>query len=75
MKLIDILKYIDKYIQVIIWDTEDDENPIFEGNILEIPWYISEMRLTEPEENNYSNAIFPIKDGVLRITVIEEEKK
>ena len=75
MTLKKVLKYIDYGIKVKIWDI-NKENPIYDGWVFNIPKYIKKnYRLVKAKENKDSEAIFPIGDGYLRITVVEKEGK
>lgn len=75
MTLKKVLKYIDWGIKVRIWDIEK-KNPLYDGWACDIPKYIKKnYRLVKAKENEDSEAIFPIGDGYLRITVVQKEKK
>lgn len=79
MKLKKVLKYVDRYVTCRIWagNSPDDEFKIaYEGATINIPKELKKnYRLIKAKENNYSEAMFPIDDGALRITVIKKEKK
>lgn len=50
MKLIDWLKVTDIIgLRVVVWG-DSDRTPLFEGNSMDIPWYIAEMKLTSPAD-------------------------
>ena len=74
MTLKKVLNYIDCEIRVRIWDI-NEENPIYDGWISDIPKYIKKnYRLVKAEENEYSEAMFPIGDGYIRITTVRKDK-
>lgn len=83
MKLKKLIKYIDALATIRIWiiypnnpEIEDDE-PAFEGSAMEMPWYLTEYYLVEPEDNCGDEAIcsYPMsdktKESCIRITVKE----
>ena len=47
MKLIDFLKIFDGCGLYVIIYIEDEEDPFWEGSILDIPWYAADMYLTK----------------------------
>jgi len=55
MKLKKIIKYFDGLSNVIIWledeynDEEEPEEPIYEGLVMDIPWYILDFYLSNTE--------------------------
>lgn len=76
MTLKKALKYIDYGIKVRIWDINKEGDPIYDGWIFDITKRIKKnYRLVKREENGDAEAIFPIGDGYLRITVVEKEDK
>lgn len=62
MKLKNILPYIEKYINcrifLVVGDEEDD-TPVFEGFVDNIPWTLLNYKLIEAEDNEDSEAICP----------------
>lgn len=75
MTLGKVLKYIDCGIKVRVWDL-NEKNPIYDGWAFDMPKYIKKSyRLVKAKENEDSEAIFPIGDGYLRITVVRKEKQ
>ncbi len=78
MKLRKVLKYIDKYITCRIWagDNSDDEFKIvYEGIAARVPKNLKKnYRLIKAKENGGDEAMFPIDDGALRITVVKRKK-
>ena len=46
---------------------------IWEGVKFEIPKKFKKYQLVEAENNHGSEAIFPIKDGKLRITIVKKQ--
>ena len=79
MKLGKALKYIDSYITCRIWagnNPDDEFKMVYEGPALYVPKALKKnYRLIKAEENKGDEALFPIDDGALRITVIKKEKK
>ena len=75
MKLKKILKYIDSEIDVRIWyaDRPTEKYRIWEGVKFEIPKKFKKYQLVEAENNHGSEAMFPIKDGKLRITIVKKQ--
>lgn len=45
MKLKKWIKQIDCLSNVIIWDSNSDEEPLFEGVIFDIPWVLTECQI------------------------------
>lgn len=75
MTLKKALKYIDCEIKVRIWDI-NKENLIYDGWVSDIPKDIKKnYRLVKAKENKYSEAMFPIGDGYLRITTVKKKEK
>ena len=55
MKLKDWIEIVDPIVDVTIWIENDDE-PIFEGNMMDIPWWLIDYeigRRNDPEEPIY----------------------
>lgn len=79
MKLKKVLKYVDRYVTCRIWagDSLDDEFKIvYEGATVHVPKKLKKnYRLVKAIENEDSEAMFPIDDGALRITIVKKEKK
>jgi hypothetical protein len=74
MTLKKALKYIDCGIKVRIWDI-NKENPIYDGWTFDIPKHIKKnYRLIKRKENGDAEAMFPIGDGYLRITVVNKKE-
>ena len=82
MKLKNIIKYLDVISNVIIWqeDVYTDKNEaevIYEGSVLDIPWYILDMYLSNSPDGeaisarNYGDKDNPTKAGFI-ISVVEE---
>ena len=75
MTLKKALKYIDWGVKIRVWDMNEEE-PIYEDMAGAFPISIAKhYRLVKPSENEGSEAIYPIGDGFLRITVVQKEKK
>lgn len=78
MKLGKLLKYVDRYVTCRIWagDNPDDEFKIvYEGATVHVPKKLKKnYRLVKAIENEDSEALFPIDDGALRITVVKRKK-
>ena len=68
MKLKKMLKYIDSGIDVRIWyaDHPAEKYKIWEGAKFEIPKKFKKYQLVEAENNNGSEAMFPMENGKLR---------
>ena len=75
MKLKKILKYIDSGIDVRIWyaDHPAEKYKIWEGAKFEIPKKFKKYQLVEAENNHRSEAMSPIEDGKLRITIVKKQ--
>ena len=75
MKLKKILKYIDSEIDVRIWYADDPSKKykIWEGTKFEIPKKFKKYQLVKTENNHGSEAMFPIEDGELRITIVKKQ--
>ena len=70
MTLKKALKYIDWGAKIRVWDI-DEEDPIYEDSVFDFPKELAiQYRLVKPRENKGSEAMYPIDDGFLRITVI-----
>jgi hypothetical protein len=52
MKLRKFLKYINKLDYIKIYSNEGEEDIIYEGTILDIPWWIVDCKLAEDPGNN-----------------------
>ena len=78
MKLGKLLKYVDRYVTCRIWagDNPNDEFKIvYEGVVVHVPKKLKKnYRLVKAIENEDSEALFPIDDGALRITVVKRKK-
>ena len=43
------------------------------GEIFKIPKRFKKYQLVEAENNNHSQALFPVEDGELRITIVKKQ--
>ena len=50
MKLKDVIKYFDMLIEVRIWLEGEDDEPVFKGFLMNIPWYFIEYELDASDE-------------------------
>ena len=75
MKLKKILKYIDSEIDVRIWYADDPSKKykMWTGEVFKIPKKFKKYQLVEAENNHYNQAIFPIENGKLRITIVKKQ--
>jgi hypothetical protein len=84
MKLKKILPYLDGLCNTIVYVVNlkhpEDEEPVFEGLVMDIPWYLIEYHLIEAKDNECSEAICSYSEfkegkavGGIRITLIESE--
>ena len=75
MKLKKILKYIDSEIDVRIWYADDSSKKykMWTGEVFKIPKKFKKYQLVEAENNDCSQALYPIKDGELRITIVKKQ--
>lgn len=75
MKLKKILKYIDSEIDVRIWyaDHPTEKYKMWTGEVFKIPKKFKKYQLVEAENNNGSEAMFPIENGKLRITIVKKQ--
>ena len=75
MKLKKILKYIDSEIDVRIWyaDHPAEKYKMWTGEVFKIPKKFKKYQLVEAENNNGSEAMFPMKNGKLRITIVKKQ--
>ena len=75
MKLKKILKYIDSEIDVRIWYADDPSKKykMLTCEVFKIPKKFKKYQLVEAENNHGSEAMFPIKDGKLRITIVKKQ--
>lgn len=71
MLLREWLYTVDPVVDVQIWTQDDDEEPYFEGNMLEIPWVCAESRLMTAEEHDGDPPIY-ITSHVNKYGVIVE---
>lgn len=62
MKLKKLLKIMDMIDYVVIWDNDDDEEPAFEGCVMDVPWYLTEAKIIAPNEAD--GAVFIANYGV-----------
>lgn len=77
MKLGDIIKYLDKFSNVIIWQTDvyidkQEDEKIFEGFVMDIPWIYLDYYLDGDESISADNFDETKKNGFI-ITVREKE--
>ena len=56
MKLEKWLKYIDPLTDVQIWESNEDETPVFEGAAYDIPWTLTKRKIGRI--NNSEEPIF-----------------
>lgn len=75
MKLKKILKYIDSEIDVRIWyaDHPAEKYKMWTGEVFKIPKKFKKYQLVEAENNNGSEAMFPMENGKLRITIVKKQ--
>lgn len=80
MILKDWLKCIDPLlVDVVIWTSDDREEPAFEGSVLDIPWYLVDYSIGRGEfsENEDEPIYFSIKKNengvILPLIVINVE--
>lgn len=82
MKIKDIIRYIDFMTDIIIWENvstkEENWENVYEGSIMDMPWYYLEKNLIEAKNNEGDEAICPcvIDDKpVLRITLGKDDEE
>ena len=75
MKLKKILKYIDSEIDVRIWYAKKKKKKykMWTGEVFKIPKKFKKYQLVEAENNNGSEAMFPMENGKLRITIVKKQ--
>lgn len=75
MKLKKILKYIDSEIDIVIWYADDPSKKykMWTGEVFKIPKKFKKYQLVEAENNDCSQALYPIEDGELRITIVKKQ--
>lgn len=81
MKLSKFLKYTDFIgLSVIIYSANGNEMPLFSGSVLDIPWWIADLKIAKPwnkkveESISYRTSLgeeYDNKPGLV-ITVIDE---
>ena len=49
MKFKKWMKCIDPIVDVIIWTQDDDEEPAFEGSLLDMPWYYMDFQISRAD--------------------------
>ena len=49
MKLIDFMKMTEDLPYLIVYEEDDDENPIWEGRAFELPWWVADMELDDSD--------------------------
>jgi hypothetical protein len=52
MKLRKFLKYVNKLDYIKIYSNETEEDVLYEGTILDIPWWIVDCKLAEDPEKD-----------------------
>lgn len=57
MKLIDWIKQVDPIVDVIIWFPEEEE-PIFKGALLNIPWTLTEKEIGRKNQDDDEEPIY-----------------
>lgn len=48
MKFKKLLKLLDPIGDIIIWSPDDEEEPEFQGSIIDIPWYFLNYKIGRP---------------------------
>ncbi len=74
MKLKKIIKYLDCLSYCKIW-INDEENPIYEGSVLDIPWHLLNLSLNNDDRGQAIDAGYD-KDATnsyFAIFLLEEE--
>ena len=45
MKLIDFMRLTEDLPYLIIYEEDDDENPLWEGRAFNVPWWVADLEL------------------------------
>lgn len=75
MKLKKALRYIDRGIDVRLWyaDNPSCEYKMWEGAAFNVPKKFKKYQLVKAKYNLDSEAIFPMANGKMRITIVKEQ--
>ena len=75
LNLTKISQYIDSEIDVRIWYADDPSKKykMWTGEVFKIPKRFKKYQLVEAENNKCSQALYPIEDGELRITIVKKQ--
>lgn len=75
MKLKKVLKYIDRGIDIRLWYADNPccKYKMWEGYVFDVPKKFKEYQLVKSKYNESSEAIFPISDGKIRITIVKRQ--
>jgi len=49
MKLIDFMRVTEDLPYLIIYEEHDEENPLWEGNSWDLPWWVADMKLDDSD--------------------------
>ena len=80
MKLKDLIPLIDWLSHVVIWteDSAEDEEPAFDGCVMEIPWIYMDMKIGRPQGEIEEPIYISQKEGthepVMVINLLEREE-
>ena len=50
MKSKKLLKLMDGTDRVTLWTNDDEENPAFEGFVMDVPWYLTEYKIGREDD-------------------------
>lgn len=55
MKLKKLLKMIDPIGDIIIWTSDNDEEAVFEGSIMDTPWWLLDLKIGRGKDDEDPN--------------------
>ena len=63
------------FFDIIIWYADDpsEKYKMWTGEVFKIPKKFKKYQLVEAENNDSSQALYPIEDGELRITIVKKQ--
>jgi hypothetical protein len=57
-RIIDFLKVVDATcLDAVVWDRDDEETPLWEGHIWDMPWWVAQAELDYKADNEIDKPI------------------
>lgn len=58
MKFKKWMKMVDPICDVVIWTQDDEDEPAFEGSLLDVPWYFMDFKIGRADKKDYDEPIY-----------------